>query len=125
MTANALIDAMQHLTETLRRENAALLAMDLPGAAAVLPEKLAAVEALAAALEAARDASRPELVAGAAGLQEEARENRDLLRRATEAQQRVIGIVARAAAAAAPDLAYGMEGRLVRLQSPVALLTRA
>jgi hypothetical protein len=125
MTVNALIDAVDRLTETLRRENEALTAMDLPAAAALLPLKMAAVEALATALAAARGASGPEISAGATVLRDRARENRDLLRRATEAQQRVIGIVARAAAASAPGLAYGTEGRLVRLQSPVVLLTRA
>ena len=92
--------AIGDLIAVLEQENAALTAMDLPRAAALVVRKTAAIERLAGL-----PASRP----AAERLDDLARHNRRLLERAMIAQERVIGIVARAAANV--DAPYGAGGR--------------
>ena len=123
--AKSLIAAARSLADVLRRENDALLAMDLRLAAAFLPEKVAAIEALAAAKAAPDRIRREEFAPIAQNLDQLAALNHDLLKRALAAQQRVIGIVARAAASAAADTSYGTEGCLVRPTGPMTFSTRA
>ncbi len=93
-------DAMaagNRLAETLRDENAALAALDLPRAGAMLARKQRALADLAAAqtVPASRDAAERM----ARRLQGLAIENKRLLERAIAAQGRVIGVIAGAAAA--------------------------
>jgi hypothetical protein len=54
-----------------------------------------------------------------------AQENRRLLERAIGAQQRVIGIIVRAAASVAVAPHYGLQGRRAQQAGPMALSTRA
>ena len=127
MTPTTMLTAAHALADVLARENAALAAMDLPAAAALLPAKTAALAALTAA-------GSPEdfgpgaadLVAAARRLNDLARDNHRLLERAIAAQQRVIGIVAGAAASAVPaGPSYRASGRLTPDARPLALSTRA
>jgi hypothetical protein len=89
----ALHDAAAALAEALAAENAALAAFDLGRAAAMLPAKQAAADALAALLPATpEDAARPL----AARLRDLLAENRVLLERAIRVQGRVLRLVAQA-----------------------------
>jgi hypothetical protein len=81
------------LVETLEAENAALAALDLPRAAGLLADKQRAVAEFAAA------APQPAAQRTARRLRALAIENKRLLERALAVQGKVIGIVARAAAA--------------------------
>lgn len=110
----------QRLADVLERENDALRAMDLRRAVTLLPEKSAAIAALADCGPPA-----PDLVPMAARLNGLARENRQLLERAISVQQRVIGIILRAAASVAVAPNYGLQGRRAHLTGPMALRTRA
>ena len=113
--------AVTRLTAVLERENAALTAMDLPAATALLAEKTAALTAL-------RDMpapAGPEHEAAFRRLASLAADNHALLERAMTAQQRVIGIIAQAAASAVEEPAYGARGRAPRVSGPIALATRA
>ena len=96
-----LIDAAVALADTLARESAALAAMDLAGAAAMLPAKQAAAASFAAAQALPMPPAMPSQVealrAVAERLRDAAEENRRLLERALRVQGRVVGIVARAA----------------------------
>ena len=109
-----MLDAVEGLAALLERENAALAAMDLPGAAVLLTAKRTAIDALTAV----EPASVPP--PAARRLRDLALENRKLLERAMAAQERVIGIVARAAVPV--ETSYGARGRVAR---PVAISTRA
>jgi hypothetical protein len=120
-----LIMLAQRLADVLDRENAALRAMDLRRAVTLLPEKTTAIAELTAAGDAAAGPSDPDLVSMAARLDGLAQENRKLLERAIGAQQRVIGIIARAAASVAVAPNYGVRGRRAHLTGPMALSTRA
>ena len=87
------------LADTLARENAALLALNLPAAVALLVEKQRDADAFAAAH--ARLAAEGGMLDGvaetvAARLAGLAAENKRLLERALLVQQRVIGSIARA-----------------------------
>ncbi|HUB14069.1 MAG TPA: hypothetical protein VMB34_19115 [Acetobacteraceae bacterium] len=117
------IEAAERLASVLRRENAALAALDLRGAAEILAEKRAAADALLAAL-----------VGGAAPaplharlLRDLAGENRRRLEHAIAVQGRVIGLVARALRGSAlPTQRYGATGALAGGRAgPVALSARA
>ncbi len=93
--ASRAATAIRALCDVLRDENAALSAMDIPEANRKLPEKLAATDALVAALRGKPvlpDTSREDV----ARLDRLAAENRALLERAMAAQKRVIGCIARA-----------------------------
>jgi len=113
------------LADVLDRENDALRAMDLRRAAALLPQKSAAIAALTMSAEAGGVPMSPGLVSVAKRLNSAVSENRALLERAIVAHQRVIGIVVRAAAAASPGPCYGASGRRGGLPSPMAYATRA
>lgn len=116
------------LAAVLAAENAALAALDLPGAAAMLDAKQRAVEAFAALRP--EPEARPAAPASPAqwmtigrqliGL---AAENRTLLERAIAVQARVLGVIAQAgrreSAAKAPG--YGARGRLRAAPRPVAV----
>ena len=117
-----LHEAVRRLVDVLERENAALMAMDLPRAAALLEEKTAALAVLMAVGEGASVLA--ECAPAARRVDALAQENRRLLERAIAAQQRVIGIVAEAAAIVSEPL-YGPGGRRTRPGSPMALSTRA
>ena len=94
----ALLSAGTRLRSVLTAENAALLALDMPGAAALLEEKLLAARGLAAA-SAVRPPARqtPESAGLALQLRDLAEQNRQLLERAILVQGRVLDMVARAA----------------------------
>lgn len=110
-----LIAAAVRLADVLQTENAALAALNMPAAVRLLPEKLAAADAFAAAQAGAdvgareRQAGRHgiELDAVARRLQALAAENRRLLDRAMLVQGRVIATVAKAARATAERAAPG------------------
>ena len=125
MTLKPLIAVAQRLAAVLERENEALRAMDLRRAATLLPEKTAAIADLTASGQPAAGPPNPALVLTARRLDGLVRENRHLLERAIVAQQRVIGIVVRAAASAAVLPSYGNRGRQARSTGPMALSTRA
>lgn len=99
---SGLVDAATRLRDVLAAENVALLALDVPAAAALLEEKLAASRGLAAAAagrSAVRQTSEAASLAAslALRLRELAEENRVLLERAIQVQGRVLDMVARAA----------------------------
>lgn len=118
-----LIAAAVRLADTIARENAALVALDLAGAAGMLAEKndatnaLLAAQAIAARLGPLRlpGWQRGEAEALAARLRALAEENKRLLEHAVAVQGRVIGMVARAAAGsdtAQTTPRYGAKGSL-------------
>lgn len=117
--------AAQHLVDVLVRENDALKVMDLRRAATLLPEKTVAIAELAASSQAVSVPSHPGLVALARELDGLASENRRLLERAITAQQRVIGIVVRAAVSAVTQPSYEARGRRTRSTGAMAFSTRA
>jgi len=93
--------AVARLTDVLERENAALAALDLPGAARLLAEKQAAAGAFAALQQAIPSgAAPPPAVARLRSLGER---NRSLLERAIAVQGAVIGVIA----AALPTASHG------------------
>ena len=96
--AATLVAAASRLRDVLSAENAALLALDVPGAASLLDEKLAAARGLAE-VSALRPAARQtaETAGLALQLRDLAQENRRLLERAILVQGRVLDMVARAA----------------------------
>ena len=109
----SLIAAAVRLADVLQTENAALVALNMPAAVRLLPEKLAAADAFVAAQAGAgakgRQATRHrvELDAVARRLHDLAAENRRLLERAMLVQARVIATVAKAARATAERAAPG------------------
>jgi hypothetical protein len=120
-----LLAAASRLADVLERENAALAVMNLPQAGAMLAEKTAAIVALAVFDDGAIVPGHPDLVFAARRLDGLARDNRRLLERAMAAQMRLIGIVARAAAASVAQQSYGARGRMAHVARPMALSTRA
>ena len=120
-----LILVAQRLADVLDRENDALRVMDLRRAVTLLPEKTAAITELTAAGDAVVGPPDPALIPIARRLNGLALENRRLLERAIAAQQRVIGIIVRAAASVAVRPSYGGNGRRATLTGPMALSTRA
>jgi hypothetical protein len=123
MMPDSVVAVLRRLADVLERENRALRTMDLPGAASLLPEKTAAIAGLAARSEPAPKPLQPVVAAEAQRLNDLAMENRGLLERAIAAQQRVIGIVVRAAASAdAP--CYRARPRASRQYGPMTLSTR-
>lgn len=123
--AKSLIAAARHLADVLESENAALRIMDLPRAAALLPQKSAAVAELTASGEASGSLIDPNLGVAARRLDALALENRHLLDRAIMAQRRVIGIIVRAAVTASSGSSYRAPGRQARSPGPMTLSTRA
>ena len=111
----------QRLAHVLRAENAALAAHDAPAAAALLPEKRAAAEALRATLPGTTPT--PDLVAALRAL---VAENTERLALAIEVQGRILEMVARAARAATqPDTRYGRHGLAAATTPAQALEVRA
>ena len=117
----SLIAAAVRLADVLATENAALATMNMTAAASLLPEKLAAADAFAAAQAAVQvagqhcesGAEEADLAALANRLQALTAENRQLLERAMVVQSRVIATVAKAARATAERSAipgYGASG---------------
>lgn len=127
MTA-PLLAAAARLAQVLTDENAALLALDAPAAAALLTEKLAAARELAEAA-AQRPAPRqtPESAGLALRLRDLAEENRRLLEHAILVQGRVLDMVARAArqGAAQSSGRYGASGAAAAAGGAMALHVRA
>lgn len=127
MTA-PLLSAAARLVQVLKAENAALLALDAPAAAALLEEKLAAARGLAEA-SAQRPAARqtPESAGLALQLRDLAEENRRLLEHAILVQSRVLDMVARAArhGAAQSSGRYGASGAAAQHRGAAALHMRA
>ena len=138
-----LIATGEALADTLERENIALAAMDLAGAAALYPAKDAAATAFTAAqdraaqallgdsMTAALDAEQQRLAQHLAErLRALAEENRRLLERAIHVQGHVLGTIARAVSQVGPRTQgprYGARGTMAeaRRQPPVVLSARA
>lgn len=121
---NALEGAAAQLAEVLAAENAALDALDLPGAAALLTRKTRAAEAFIAACAATPRAAPPD----AARLAHLAEENRRKLHRAITIQGRVIELIARAVPRALRQAAprYSTQGTVPISRVPaVAVSARA
>ena len=118
------IAVVSGLAKILERENTALAAMDLPAAAACLPEKTAALTRFAESVASEAGPWPRDVAPEAARLDALARENRRLLSRAMAAQERAIGIVAGAIASATAPPAYGAAGRFSANTGPVALSAR-
>ncbi len=115
-----LTEAAEHLAAVLARENAALAALDLRGAAGMLAEKQQAAAAFVAAQPGGRTPST-ELAQRLRGL---AQENRARLEHAVAVQRRIIGIIARAIRGTAPAPRYGATGAMAAGR-PVAITLSA
>ena len=126
MRPNALPNASRRLADVLELENAALREMDLRRAATLVTEKAAAVADLIAAGETSAGPVAADATPAARLLDGLARENRRLLERAMTAQQRVIGIIARAAAEAGNgEPVYDGSGHTAHARGPMTLSTQA
>lgn len=126
----SLIASAMRLADVLQTENAALAMLNMTAAARLLPEKLAAADAFAAARAGAQDrpagADEREFASLANRLQSLSVENRRLLERAMLVQSRVIATVARAARAAAERAAMPAYGaRSTPRSEACAVATRA
>lgn len=124
----ALIAATTRLADTLSRENTALDALDVAGAAALLPEKLRALAVLTEVHKAAlMPEQRPAMEAAVRRLQGLAAENRLLLQRALAVQSRVIEVIARALPRDEPGGRYAVPGARAPALRPAAwsLVARA
>ena len=123
---STLLLAATRLERVLLAENAALASLNVLALPALLAEKLAASQDLAAASHQPSPRT-PEFTALALRLRDLARENRQLLERAIEVQGRVMRLVAVAARQAslrgAPS--YGAAGQARPERGAVALHTRA
>jgi hypothetical protein len=120
-----LVGLAQRLADVLDLENDALRTMDLPRAAAMLAEKTAAIAALAAFGDTSLEPHTPILGLAARRLNSLVLDNRRLLERAIVAQQRVIGIIVRAATSTEAELSYGIpKGRRMGSTCPMAISTR-
>ena len=113
-----LLAATMRLADCLVAENAALRAMDLPGAAALLAEKQAAAAAFDIARQSGPPVASAAFRAGALRLMEQAAENRPLLKRAIHVQSRVLGVIAGAARATNPAPRYGRSGAYAAPRRP-------
>lgn len=107
--SHRLIEAATALADALDRENAALVALDLAGAAALLEAKQAAADAFAAAQTAMSTPAPPRDLAER--LRDLADANRRLLERAIRVQGRVLAMVAQALPKP-PAPRYGATGML-------------
>jgi hypothetical protein len=116
-----LNDAARQLATVLRAENDHLRVHDAAAAAALLPEKQAATQALHSAL--AGNEADPHW---AGLLRNLAAENRALLTQAIEVQSRILEMVARAARNASPGpLRYGKTGAARSSMGAMAMALRA
>lgn len=125
--ASDTIGAATRLGLVLTAENAALRSLDMPAAAALLDEKLAAARALSTASAVRPGRQTPEAAGLALRLRELAEENRHLLERAIQVQGRVLDMVARAArqGAAQSGGRYGAGGMAALDRRATALQMRA
>ncbi len=123
---SALLLAASRLERVLLAENAALASLDVNALPALLAEKLAASQDLAAASHQPAPGTS-EFTALALRLRDLARENRRLLEHAIEVQGRVMRLVAGAARQASlqGSLRYGAGGQARPEREAVALRTRA
>jgi flagellar biosynthesis/type III secretory pathway chaperone len=128
-----LIQAAGDLVALLEHENRMLAALDLAAAAALLPGKQRATNALVAARKHAgippqlSPEARHRVTALAERLRSLAAENRHLLERSIAAQGQVIAVIARAARSRpAMSACYGPTGAAAgsRLQEALAVVTR-
>jgi hypothetical protein len=116
-----LNDATRQLATVLRAENDHLRAHDGAAAAALLPAKQAAVQALQSAM--ASNQADPHW---AGLLRDLADENRTLLSQAMEVQSRILEMVVRAARNASPGpLRYGKTGAARSSLGAMAMALRA
>ncbi|MBS0560731.1 MAG: hypothetical protein JSR21_11820 [Proteobacteria bacterium] len=125
-----MIDTAVRLADVLARENAALAAMDLAGAASMLDEKSRAAEAFAAARSGAERAAGTGAPADlarqvAARLVSLAEENRRLLERGIAVQGGVLGCILRTAKPAGPQRYRASGAPAGDRANPVALSARA
>ncbi len=122
MTPEFIAEALG-LAELLERENAALAALDLAGAARLLPAKTAAVASFTAARDRAKGAPLSLAVAReiTERLDAAADANRKLLDRAITVQGRVLATIARAARVQTAPPQYGARGRPAVSRSPGAV----
>lgn len=107
-----LISAATRLADVLARENAALGALDLRGAASLLAEKQDAADMFRATLAGAGAVQDARLAGAAERLHALANENRALLEHAITLQTRVIGIVAHASRPLLAAPRYAATGRM-------------
>jgi flagellar biosynthesis/type III secretory pathway chaperone len=123
---NDLIAAGSLLADILIEENAALVALDLPRAVAMLPDKQRIATDFITAQAAPIPAAQRE-VAERLGerLRTLAQDNRALLERAIAVQGRVIGVIVRAAAPAVAPSGYGAHGKPSHAGRPVAFALSA
>jgi hypothetical protein len=121
-----LIAAASLLADTLVAENTALAALDLPRAAAMLADKQRAADGFIAAQAMPVAAPRHEATERTLRrLQSLVAENRALLERAIVVQGRVIGVIARAAAATVAPAAYGAPASRRHASRPAAFALSA
>ena len=127
MSEQDLVASAAALADIIVRENAALEAVELAGAARFATSKQAAAEAFARASAKWSPGRDPELRRIVARLRVLAETNRRLLERGIEVQRRVIETLARAAPPPHGAVRYGATGSLsaARRVTPVALLARA
>lgn len=126
---DTLLQAAQRLADALEQENAALLARDVAGAEALFEQKQRAADGFAAAQAAVRaplpPAQRAALRPVALRLGTLGQQNRALLERAILVQQRVLGIIARAARTPPAAAGYGARGQLAAQPAGAAVLLRS
>lgn len=115
----AATHALDALIQVLERENTALAVFDLAAAAALLPAKQAAAEAVRAAPPGRGDTSM------AARLRDLALRNRDLLERAIAVQRQVIALVAAALPRSEGPPRYAQSGVPAHSGQPVAFTLSA
>ena len=115
----------ERLAEVLAAENEALAAVDLPRAAAILPQKQWAITEFAAhpaALAQADHAAAAALLERLAAL---AGENRRLLDRGIKAQGELIGMLAKLVRQSPHAPRYGARGALRGQDGPLSMTLRA
>lgn len=115
-----LDEATVRLAVVLRAQNDALAAADAAGAARLLPEKVAAVEAVRGAMPGPLSS-----LANAARLRGLMEENGRRLALAIEVQSRILEMVARAARSAAPGPLLYSRGRAAPPRAAMAFTVRA
>lgn len=118
----SVTEARRTLQAVLQRENAALRRTDFPAAAALLPEKIRALQQWQSAQPSL--SSSPSVLGRV--LQAVIEDNTKLLEQAVVVQTRVVELIARAARRGDEGGArYGAQGREARDGGALALLTRA
>ncbi len=128
MTSTDRIEAAQAFADIIGQENEALRRLDFVAATELLPAKEAALARLTQGgpVESVTDRA-PHIVALGERLTSLANENRALLERAITVQTRIVGIILRAGADAAPPGNYSATGRAAaqRRSCAMALSARA